>query len=87
MIASIFLRLLSIHILIQNLLMLCTNSNSNVTCNLIAILIVVTNIATIFDLAKLPYQYLAWLILLLLLYAVMVQIGKKIMQHKKRKVK
>ncbi len=44
----------------------------------VTILICFTNIATIFDLAMLPTNYLLWILVLLILYATIIQIYKKI---------
>ncbi|MBQ9266815.1 MAG: magnesium-translocating P-type ATPase [Clostridia bacterium] len=45
---------------------------------LIAILISFTNIATAFDLSRLPYQYLLWIAVLMLVYIGFIQIYKRI---------
>ena len=45
---------------------------------LITLVIAFTNIAVVFDLTKMPYQYLGWLIGLLFIYMVFIQIYKKI---------
>lgn len=55
---------------------------STFTIVIITILITFTNIATIFDLNKLPYAYMIWIIGLLCIYALIIQIYKKI--HLKR---
>ncbi len=45
---------------------------------LITLVIAFTNIAVVFDLTKMPYQYLGWLVGLLFIYMVFIQIYKKI---------
>ena len=45
---------------------------------LITVIISFTDISIIFDLSKLPYQYLGWIIILMVIYAVFIQIYKKI---------
>lgn len=45
---------------------------------LITIVISFTSIATIFDLSVLPYSYLAWIVVLMLVYVLLIQIYKKI---------
>ena len=45
---------------------------------IITIVIVFSNISVIFDLAKLPYQYLVWIIILMLIYIIVIQIYKRI---------
>ena len=45
---------------------------------LITLVIAFTNIAVVFDLTKMPYQYLGWLAGLLFIYMVFIQIYKKI---------
>ena len=45
---------------------------------IITLVISFTGIATIFDLNKLPYSYLAWIALLMLVYIVFIEIYKKV---------
>ena len=45
---------------------------------LITLVIVFTNIAVVFDLIRMPYQYLGWILVLLIIYALFIQIYKKI---------
>ena len=45
---------------------------------IITLIIAFTNVAIIFDMSKLPYQYLVWIGLLMLVYIVFIQIYKKI---------
>ena len=45
---------------------------------LITLVIAFTNISVIFDLSKLPYQYLLWILLLMIIYILFIQIYKKI---------
>jgi Mg2+-importing ATPase len=49
---------------------------------IITLLITFTNIATVFDLSKLPYSYMLWILALLALYIVVIQIYKKIYLRK-----
>ena len=51
---------------------------STFTITVITIIISFTNMAEGYDLQKLPLQYMAWLALLLILYAVIIQIYKKL---------
>ena len=51
---------------------------STFAVTVITILIAFTNIATIFDLQKLPYMYLLWIFALLCIYIILIQIYKKI---------
>lgn len=51
---------------------------------LITLFIAFTNIAIIFDLSKLPYLYLAWIALLMVLYALFIQVYKKFYIKKNR---
>jgi Mg2+-importing ATPase len=44
----------------------------------ITILITFTEFATIFDLSKLPVEYLGWIVILLIIYSLVIQIYKKI---------
>jgi Mg2+-importing ATPase len=44
----------------------------------ITILITFTNLATVFDLSKLPINYLGWIVILLIIYSLVIQIYKKI---------
>ena len=44
---------------------------------LITLVIAFTNIAIIFDLSKLPYLYLAWIVILMAIYALFIQVYKK----------
>ena len=51
---------------------------STFTITIITLLITFTDIATIFDLKKLPYQYMIWIVVLLCIYVLFIQIYKKI---------
>lgn len=51
---------------------------STFTITIVTILITFTNIAVVFDLRKLPYQYMLWILGLLCIYVVFIQIYKKI---------
>jgi Mg2+-importing ATPase len=51
---------------------------------IITLLITFTNIATVFDLSKLPYSYMLWIMGLLILYIIVIQIYKKIYLRKGR---
>lgn len=51
---------------------------STFTIVVIALIISFTDIATIFDLSKLPYSYLAWIFGLMCIYVLFIQIYKKI---------
>ena len=51
---------------------------STLAVTVITLFITFTNIATIFDLHKLPYTYLIWIILLLCVYSAFIQIYKKL---------
>jgi hypothetical protein len=44
----------------------------------ITLVISFTNISIIFDLSKLPYLYLLWIMALMIIYALFIQIYKKI---------
>ena len=44
---------------------------------LITMVIAFTNISVVFDLSKLPYQYIAWIIALMVVYIIFIQIYKK----------
>ena len=50
----------------------------------ITILISFTSIATIFDLSKLPYNYLLWIVALMFVYVVLIQLYKKVYLRKGR---
>lgn len=50
---------------------------STFVITLITILISFTNIATIFDLSKLPMVYLGWIVILLCVYVLFIQLYKK----------
>ena len=45
---------------------------------LITIVISFTNLSTIFDLQKLPIQFIGWIVVLLIIYTIFIQIYKKI---------
>ena len=45
---------------------------------IITLIISFSNIAVIFDLSKLPYLYLVWILILMLIYVLFIQIYKKI---------
>lgn len=44
----------------------------------ITLMITFTNVATIFDLKRLPYNYMLWIVILLGIYIVLIQVYKKI---------
>ncbi len=46
--------------------------------SIITLVISFTNLATIFDLSKLPAIYLLWMMLLIILYAFIIQVYKKV---------
>ena len=50
---------------------------STFAITVITLVITFTNIATIFDLARLPYEYILWMVLLLAIYVLIIQIYKK----------
>ena len=50
---------------------------STFTVVLITLIIVYTNISIIFDLSRLPYMYLLWITILLVVYIVLIQIYKR----------
>jgi Mg2+-importing ATPase len=50
---------------------------STLAVTLITIAIAFTNFATVFDLQRLPYVYLLWIMVLLLIYVVVIQVYKK----------
>ena len=51
---------------------------STAIVTIITIIIAFSNISIIFDLSKLPYQYLIWIIILMITYILFIQIYKKI---------
>ena len=51
----------------------------------VTLLITFTDIATIFDLSRLPIEYMLWIIALLVIYAVFIQVYKKIYIKKNKK--
>ena len=51
---------------------------STIIIVILTLLITFTDIAIVFDLIKLPYQYLAWILILMMLYILVIQIYKKI---------
>ena len=51
---------------------------STFTVVITTLIIAFTNISVIFDLSRLPYMYLLWIVLLMVIYAVFIQIYKKI---------
>ena len=51
---------------------------STLLITVITLIITFTNIATIFDLHKLPYKYILWIFVLLTIYLLIIQIYKKI---------
>lgn len=57
---------------------------STFTITIITLLITFTNIATIFDLRKLPYEYMLWILGLLCIYALCIQIYKKVYLRKNK---
>ena len=58
---------------------------STLTITIVTLVITFTNIATIFDLRKLPYEYMLWILVLLCIYVVFIQIYKKIYLKKNKK--
>lgn len=59
---------------------------STLTITIIVLVIGFTDIATIFDLVKLPYQYLIWLLGLQIIYAISIAICRKLKWIDNRKV-
>ena len=57
---------------------------STFAITIITLLIAFTNIATIFDLRKLPYEYMLWILGLLCIYALCIQGYKKIYLKKNK---
>ena len=57
---------------------------STFTIVLITLLISFTNIATIFDLSRLPLSYIFWIMLLMILYVLFIQIYKRIYKKRSR---
>ena len=51
---------------------------STFTIVAVTLLITFTNIATVFDLRKLPYIYMSWILVLLCIYVLFIQVYKKI---------
>ena len=51
----------------------------------VTLLITFTDIATIFDLSKLPIQYMLWIVILLITYGVFIQVYKKFYIKKNKK--
>ncbi len=51
----------------------------------VTLLITFTDIATIFDLSRLPAEYMLWIVALLILYAVTIQVYKKFYIKKNKK--
>ena len=51
---------------------------STLAITVITIIIAFTNVAVIFDLHKLPYTYLGWILILLFIYSAFIQIYKKL---------
>lgn len=51
---------------------------STAIVTIITIIIAFSNISIIFDLSKLPYQYLIWIIILMIIYILFIQIYKRI---------
>lgn len=51
---------------------------STFTITIITLLITFTNIATIFDLRKLPLEYMIWILGLLFVYIILIQLYKKV---------
>ena len=57
---------------------------STFTITIITLLITFTNISTIFDLKKLPFEYMVWIFILLCVYAVFIQIYKRVYLKKNK---
>lgn len=57
---------------------------STFTITIITLLITFTNIATVFDLQKLPYEYMFWMIGFLIIYVILIQLYKKIYLKKNK---
>lgn len=57
---------------------------STFTITIITLLITFTNIATIFDLKKLPYEYMLWILGLLVIYIICIQVYKKLYLKRNR---
>jgi Mg2+-importing ATPase len=51
---------------------------STFTITAITLLITFTDIATIFDLSKLPIEYMGWIVILLCIYIIFIQAYKKL---------
>ena len=51
---------------------------STIAITIITLVIAFTNIATIFDLQKMPYVYMLWILLLLIIYICIIQLYKRI---------
>lgn len=51
---------------------------STFSITIITLLITFTDISTIFDLRKLPYEYMLWILALLLVYIILIQLYKKV---------
>ena len=51
---------------------------STFTIVVVTLVISFTRISTIFDLSRLPYYYLGWICILMVIYAVFIQVYKKI---------
>ena len=51
---------------------------STFTITIITLVITFTGVATIFDLSKLPYEYMLWIVILLCVYILFIQVYKKI---------
>ena len=51
---------------------------STLVITAVTLLITFTNIAQVFDLSKLPYMYMAWILGLMVLYIIFIQIYKKL---------
>jgi Mg2+-importing ATPase len=57
---------------------------STFTITVITLLITFTDFATIFDLSKLPLEYMLWIVILLIVYILFIQIYKKIYLRKNK---
>lgn len=57
---------------------------STFAVTLITIIIAFTNLATVFDLQKLPIEYLLWIMILLIIYIVVIQVYKKMHLQKNK---
>ena len=57
---------------------------STFVITIITLLINFSNMATLFDLSKLPYMYVLWMIGLLCVYIVLIQLYKKVYSRRNK---